>query len=245
MIYVMSDIRGDYERYAKMLKKIRLSGRDTLYILGNVIDGGDSMKLLLDMMMRENVYPVIGDHEFAALKCLNWLMNDVTEDSVANIDPKVMGKMADWIAIGGQKTIAQFKALDEEKKEMIVDYLSDFSLYEEVTANDKEFVLVHAGIANFAPDKDMDDYDIRELITQAPDYGKTYFEDRILVTGHTPTRRIYEEDNPLIEATVEGESSSYDKVFAKNNHIAVNCGVSIGGRLGAVRLDDMKEFYVD
>ena len=62
MIYCVSDIRGDYEKYSKLLKMIRLNGRDTLYVLGNVIDGADgSMKLLLDMMMRENVFPVIGE----------------------------------------------------------------------------------------------------------------------------------------------------------------------------------------
>ena len=47
MTYVMSDIHGQYEKYAQMLEKISFSDEDTLYILGDVLDRGDhSMKIL-------------------------------------------------------------------------------------------------------------------------------------------------------------------------------------------------------
>ena len=244
MIYCISDIRGEYERFSSLLKKLHFNSRDTLYVLGNVIDGGEgSMKLLLDLMMRENVYPVIGEHEYAALSCLKWLMNDVTHSDVSGMDSDMMQRMAEWAAIGGQQTIAEFRALDEEQREMVVDYLSEFSLYEEVKAGGKQFVLVHAGINNFSEDKDLDEYDIRELLTAAPDYSRTYFADKTLVTGHTPTRRICEELNPLIDPTPDGTPSPYDKIFIESGHVAINCGVDIGGRLAAVRLDDMTAFY--
>lgn len=245
MVYCISDIRGDYDKFMEMFCKINLKRADTLYLLGNIIDGKDGMKLLLDLMMRDNVYPIIGTHEYAALKCLSWLAEHPNPDELSGIDPDTMQKMADWISIGGQETIAQFRKLTDEEREMIIDYLSDFSLYEEVSAEGKDFVLVHAGINNFDPEKELDDYDIYELISESPDFSKTYFENKYLVSGHTPTRRIYEEDNPLIDPMPEGEPSKYDKVFIKNNHIAINCGADIGGRLAAVRLDDMKEFYVD
>ena len=49
MIYVMSDIHGCYEKYLKMLNKIKFSSDDTLYILGDVVDRGpEGMKALLD-----------------------------------------------------------------------------------------------------------------------------------------------------------------------------------------------------
>ena len=69
MTYVMSDIHGDYERYMKMLEAINLDeDKDTLYILGDVIDFGEgSMKILDDMSSRPNVYPIIGEHEYTAL----------------------------------------------------------------------------------------------------------------------------------------------------------------------------------
>ena len=72
MTYVMSDIHGDYERYMKMLEAINLDeDRDTLYVLGDVIDFGDAgMKILDDMSSRPNVYPIIGEHEYTALPLL-------------------------------------------------------------------------------------------------------------------------------------------------------------------------------
>ena len=72
MTYVMSDIHGDYERYMKMLEAINLDeDRDTLYVLGDVIDFGDAgMKILDDMSSRPNVSPILGEHEYAALPVL-------------------------------------------------------------------------------------------------------------------------------------------------------------------------------
>ena len=37
MIYVMSDIHGEYEKYEAMLKQIHFSDQDTLYVLGSVM----------------------------------------------------------------------------------------------------------------------------------------------------------------------------------------------------------------
>lgn len=60
MIYVMSDIHGMYEKYEKMLKQIDLSEKDTLYVLGDIVDrGSGSMKVLQDMMRRANVHGLI------------------------------------------------------------------------------------------------------------------------------------------------------------------------------------------
>ena len=39
MIYVTSDIHGDYIHFFKMMEKIRLSSEDRLYILGDAVDG--------------------------------------------------------------------------------------------------------------------------------------------------------------------------------------------------------------
>ena len=103
--------------------------------------------------------------------------------------------------------------------------------YEEIEVGGKTFVLVHAGLGNFSKTKELDDYGIEELIYEAPDWSKVYFEDKTLVVGHTPTVEI----NP----------SSKGKIWNLNGTIALNCGSSFGLPLGALRLDDMEEFYVD
>ena len=64
MVYVMSDIHGCYDKYRKMLEKISLSDKDTLYILGDVVDRGPhGMKVLLDIAKRENVVLFRGNHD--------------------------------------------------------------------------------------------------------------------------------------------------------------------------------------
>ena len=72
MIYVMSDVHGEYEKYRRMLEKIRFSDEDTLYILGDVVDRGpEPVKLLQDMAVRENVFPIhTGNRPPCSLPCL-------------------------------------------------------------------------------------------------------------------------------------------------------------------------------
>lgn len=54
-----------------------------------------------------------------------------------------------------------------------------------------------------------------------------------VIAGHTPTMFI--ENNP-----------KPGFIYQANNHIAIDCGCSFsGGRLGCLRLEDMKEFYVE
>ena len=94
-------------------------------------------------------------------------------------------------------------------------------------------ILVHAGLGNFSPDKKMWEYELDELVWMRPTYEEKYFDDKYVITGHTPTQHIENNPNP-------------GYIFKFNNHIAIDCGVNIpGGRLGCIRLDDMTEFYVE
>lgn len=234
MIYCISDLHGDYIRYTTILKMIDFSDDDTLYILGDILDrGNEGMKILLDMMLRPNVYPILGNHEYMAMQTLKWLSDDITEESLANLsDDKIEG-INEWLNVGGMTTIDEFRKLSEDKKEMVLEYLEEFSLYEELTVEGKDFVLVHAGIDNFSPEKDMEEYELYELIFNKPDYSKVYFKDKYLVTGHTPTRFIHDE--------IDGHSRN--TVFLGNNHIAIDCGCGYDGLLGAICLDTFEDFY--
>ena len=64
-IYACSDIHGQYRLFKKMLKDIRFSDDDLLYILGDIIDRGpESIPMLQDIMQRDNVMCLLGNHEF-------------------------------------------------------------------------------------------------------------------------------------------------------------------------------------
>ena len=98
---------------------------------------------------------------------------------------------------------------------------------------EKTFILVHAGLGNFSPDKQMWEYELNELVWDRPDYEKMYFPDKYIISGHTPTMAIKYNPRP-------------GYIYQANHNIAIDCGCNFpGGRLACLRLEDMKEFYVE
>ena len=242
--YVMSDIHGDYNRYCKILEEISFKDSDTLYVLGDVIDRGtNGMKILKDMMMRPNVYPILGNHEYMASICMDWLLREITEDSVEHIDSGILQGLTEWMNVGGEVSIAEFHKLTVEEIEDIIDYLSEFALYEEVKVNEKVFVLVHAGLANFTPERELENYQLSELIFCKANHEIVYFEDKYLITGHVPTRVAFAQEQGHLLEEIPKEQWQ-DKIYKKNNHIFIDCGCGYGGKLGCLCLDTMEEFYV-
>ena len=89
------------------------------------------------------------------------------------------------------------------------------------------------GMTNYRKDKDMEEYDLHELVWSRIDYEKSYYEDfyDYIITGHTPT------------LTIPGMATPAS-VYRKNQHIAIDCGACFeGGRLAAICLDTGEEFY--
>ena len=232
MIYVMSDLHGCYEAYKKALDLIQLQPEDDLYILGDVCDrGSNPVAILKDMMQRDNVYPLMGNHDYIALVMLKKLCVKITEENVeTHLSTKDMEAFMMWMQDGGQPTVDGFKALSYEEKMDVLDYLSEFSMYEEVSVNGKDYVLVHADLHNFHKDRSLDSYGIDEMVFQRCNYDQMYFEDKYVITGHTPTILI--------------DESQAGQIIEKNNHIAIDCGCVFGFGLGIYCLDTQEKFYV-
>lgn len=229
-VYVMSDIHGDYEGFISILEQINFSKKDELYINGDIVDRGrGGIKILQYMMLQSNIYPIIGNHEYALIQVLDFLTQEITDVNINNIDEEALRNIMEYQNIGGQITLDEYHKLNREEKFDILDYLKEFSAYEELAINGKEFIIVHAGLMNFSSKKKMEDYQLYELIFEAPDYEKVYFKNKYLVTGHLPTRAI--------------EGAKPDEIYFANNHIAIDCASGYGGRIGCIRLDDLKCFY--
>ncbi len=232
MTYVMSDLHGQYHKFREMLDLIRFTDRDELYIIGDAVDRGpESAELLLDMSMRANVFPILGNHDFTAKLMLQKLCVEITEDNfTSQLDPASLKILAMWLSDGGQATLDSFKRLPQDERIALIDYLDEFTPYEVVKVGGKLFVLVHGGIPYDKISLPLGKQAVEELITERPDYTKRYFENAYLVTGHTPTVNI-------------GEAYA-GKIFTGNGHIAIDCGAGHGLSLGCLRLEDMREFYV-
>ncbi len=190
-IYVMSDIHGNYEKYQQALKAIKLQENDILYVLGDVVDRGTgACKILFDMMCHFNIIPLLGNHEFMAMSVLSKLVEEISEDTLNSFNQDFMTGMLTWFENGGQSTLEEFKKLSSEDRQTILEYLEEFELYEEITVNRQDYILVHAGFDNFIETKKLSDYQLHEIIWAETDYDKVYFKDKILITGHTPVQLI-------------------------------------------------------
>lgn len=232
--YVMSDVHGNFKAYKEMLKKINFNDADMMYILGDILDRGPNpIKIILDLMERHNIEVIAGNHCVMASECLSFLLQEITEENVKKMDTYMVEKFLEWQNNGSNSTTDEFHKCDKDTQKEIVDFIEDFILYEEIEVAGKHFILVHAGLGNFEPDKKMWEYELDELVWERPDYETPYFDDKYVITGHTPTMLI--ENNPRPGYIYQG-----------NNHIAIDCGCGFkNGRLGCLRLDDMKEFYVE
>lgn len=232
--YVISDIHGHYDAYKKMLEKIEFTDSDMLYILGDVVDRGPSpIKILLDLMDRPNVVCIAGNHEVMFCECMKTLLKEITEESISDLDEDEIDKIKNWVLNGGLSTIDEFHKLDMTKRKKVAEFVSDFEVYEEVETDAGSFLLVHAGLGNYRPDKELWEYELDELVWKRPDYDMQYFPDKYVVMGHTPTLLI--EDNPR---------KGY--IYRSGKNFVIDCGYSIpGGRLGCLRLNDLQEFYVE
>ena len=105
-------------------------------------------------------------------------------------------------------------------------------LYKNIEVNGKEFLIVHAGLGKFKVDKPLKQYNIHDLVWERHNFNKQYYKNKIIIVGHTPTELIKENKRP-----------SY--IYKNKNNIAIDCGCIFGRRLGCIRLEDLKEFYVE
>lgn len=226
MIYAVSDLHGCYDAWLRALDAISFSPSDTIYVLGDAVDRGpEPVRLLRDMMDRPNVIPLLGNHEYMAASVLTRLAVEITAGNAGSyLTAEDLLAHAFWMQNGGGVTLEAFRRLSRTGQADILDYLGEFSLYEEVSAGGRDFVLVHAGFEPFIPGKPLADYGVESTLFTVPACQDSYFPDRWLVTGHLPTpgRRICRD----------------------GRHYSIDCGCCFGGALGILRLDDLQEFHV-
>ena len=239
MIYVMSDLHGCYEEYIKMSNKINFNDNDILYTIGDICDRGPSpMKILLHMMNHDNIIPIYGNHDVNAFKALS-LIKYYSKEVLLDKDYLVKNDLMEydeymdylfWLSDGGRTTLEDYNKLSISDKNKILNYLSDFYYYKEIVVNDINYVLVHGGFNNFDSNKELFEYSLDELTNSRLDYNKKYYNNKIIISGHTPTK--------LIDNNYAG------KIIKRNNHIAIDCGCVFGYGLGCLCLDTMEEYYV-
>ena len=230
MIYVVSDLHGSNKKFQKLLEEIRFADRDIMYVLGDIVDyGEESIELLCDLSMRFNVIPIVGEHDYRAVRLLRAL-NDMLNDGVRP-DSETIGEMAAWMEDGGTKVMEDFKALDADIREGLIEYLEDMSLYEELEVGKEKYLLVHAGIADYDPEVPLEDYMPEDFFSEAIDTQHELIDGVTVIAGHVPTYMIEGADN--------------GKIYYGEGSIIIDCGAAFGEPLACLCLDNGKEYYIN
>ncbi|MGM9940733.1 MAG: metallophosphoesterase [Bulleidia sp.] len=222
--YVISDIHGHFDLFQQMLDMISFGKDDTLYVLGDFLDRGkDPVPLVQYMMAQDNIFPICGNHEYMALECLSFLMQEVSEETIAEFENRMGEGYVNWMENGGHTTLKQFVQLNADEREDFLDYLQECSLYEKPEINGTSYMLVHAGLGKHA--HQLSCLTIEDLMFSRYDdsYNDLPFT---VIHGHTPTHS--------------------GRIETDGNGICIDCGCDLPhGRLAALRLDDLRAFYIE
>lgn len=230
MVYVTSDLHGySLDKFKDFLDKVGFCNKDFLYILGDVIDRGpDGVKIIKWLMLQPNVELLLGNHEAMLLAC-DFLFDEITEDSISKLTGTKLNTYMTWVSNNGQVTLDALSGVRNKEIQYILEYLREAPLYETVTVNGRDFVLVHSGLGEFRKDKKLSEYTPTDLLWTRPSLNAKYFDDATVVLGHTPT--------------VCYSNEYLGKIVKTDSFINVDVGVGIGQEPCLLRLDDMKEFY--
>ena len=230
MIYVLSDIHGNLQRFESIMKQINLQPDDTLYILGDVVDRNpDGIKILRKLMKMPNVKMLIGNHEYMMLNAVGHCKNAAEEKENTNWKQRRL-----WYNNGGRITHDRLKRITIEQRAELFQFIRTLPTNIEVEVNGIKYKLVHASPEEnymtqywYSEDyKNQREFAVWERWNEMHPIPEGY----TLIFGHTPTCYFQ---------TVEPWS-----IWKGENAIGIDCGGAYqGGRLGCLRLDDMKEFY--
>lgn len=239
--YVMSDVHGLKNRYDCMMETIALTGDDHLYVIGDVIDRGEEgIAILLDLMKRDNVTVMLGNHEWMMLQ---YYMAK-REHMYSQEDTDMI--TARWYQNHSAATIRDFEALDEATQSRMIHYLKRMPLIiADLEVNGTLYYLVHGyPLSEFTKGVIYPNDIIRagkyveEAVWNRIEEPVAFFDDRVVIYGHTPTLFL-QETQPYGIWTA-------GKPLAESTLIDIDCGCAANNeasRLACLRLDDRRIFY--
>ncbi|MCD8295740.1 MAG: metallophosphoesterase [Clostridia bacterium] len=224
MTYCTSDLHGFYDLFQMLLDKIRFADGDRMFILGDVLDKGpDSVKLLRLVFSMPNVTMIMGNHEHDFLKFCRSL-EERTEDQDLVLEKLRErfhdGSLLDWETV---RRLEKLPFFVEEPK----------------------WLGVHAGLPVVDgkltdPKTVSEDWLVNDRNLKDPSVIPRGC--KCVLYGHTPVRYISDEDRILFYPRYkELAGSPHIEDYCK---IHLDLGSYIFGRLGCVRIEDCRTFYV-
>ena len=236
MIFATSDIHGyPLDGFLSLLEKAGFSASDHLYVIGDVIDrnGDGGVAMLRWMMRQENVTLIRGNHESMMLECGFAFTSDMDLTNLRLLTLEQEYSLLRWNRNGCLVTLENLQNLKEEDPDeltALLEYVRSAPLYVEAAVPMKRFVLVHGGLNCFDPGKELDEYSEEELVWTRPGIEERYWDDRLVILGHTPTQYFGAEKG---------------RMLVTETWVDIDTGAAGGGSPMLLRLDDMCPFYTE
>lgn len=214
MTYVIAGLHGSLDDLNSIEKNAAIGEKDTVYILGGVISG--ELSLLTELSMRPNFYPVSDREVLDALRMLGGFTKLLSGGGTP--DPGFVAEMKAWASRGGAATLEAFREMDDDMREGIIDYLGEFSLFEETTVKGKDYLLLSAGVEGYTGREDLYELDPSAFEGEGFDMN-SHFDGKTVVTARA-------------------KQGQYDKVTNFRGNWCLDCG-----RAACLRLEDGECFY--
>ena len=257
--YVIGDTHGCYTELMQLIDKIEKEDSDARFILvGDIIDRGSETYLLCQWAMKNisddgKFQMVIGNHEKEKIDWVMYNRRELEYNKRELTNTAIVNHYTDRYNLYGQ--IDKYCKSDKETCDFImnfIDWCKKLPYYKDITVNNQRFVVVHANLpfsaVNYSTNtinkklsKDQEEY----IVWDRDIMGFTALDNTILVHGHTPT--IIPSAFPLYLG--EDVSGLVGKIVHTKNRFNIDCGLVYKDQfdeanLAALRLDDLKEFYL-
>lgn len=216
---IIGDVHGELELLKGLLESVK---DEDVYLVGDIVDRGTSSLETLLLVKEKGYKMVLGNHEHMMLKCLK-SRNIWDEES--------------WFNNGGDKTLAEYNKLPEEKQKEILNYLKNLPHYFYI--KEQDLLISHAGVRGYYLKDENGNVDfgkflkmqkLEDFIWIRKDFifnGNIEDYSTIFIAGHTPTGTV----NFFLEDPT---------VLRLNNRILIDTGAFYTGILGAIQIIDNK-----
>ena len=217
-VYVVSDIHNCADEFKNLLKKIEFNSNDLLIIAGDIFDRGPKpVELYFEILKHPNIQVIQGNHDV-------WLSREIYE----KIGHQKAGEYISYNTFSIMN-----RRLTPVDMMNLADWINEKPYYINLELEWKVYQIAHAQTfptSDRIRDKSwiyMGDGHYKYFLNASEECDKY-----ISVVGHTPT------SNRKIWHSASGKT------------IRIDCGAGYSsyngyGTLGAIRLNDMKEYYVD
>lgn len=216
-VYVVSDIHNDADGFKELLRKIGFTREDILIVNGDIFDRGEKpVELYFEILKYPNIYMIQGNHDV-------WVAREILEKFAGE-------KVGQYISYNTVSILEQ--RLTPVDMINLANWIKEKPYYINLILDGKKYQIAHAQTYP-TPERLWDKSKIY--------MGDDHYEDFI---------RGLEEHDEFI--SVVGHTATEDKriwVSESGKTIRIDCGAgykcyNCTGNLGAIRLNDMEEFYV-